>query len=72
MNRTPIEPSILIIPNEWENKIMSSFHYIELDGSFRGMKPHAFCVAHGIIFNESIPFAISIAPKESFELYELI
>ena len=51
---------------------MDQFHYIELDGSFKGAKPFTFCVAQEIIFNESYPFALTIASTESSLLYEMI
>lgn len=56
----------------WAFELIDHFHYLELDGSFRAMKPYAFCIAQGIFFNESIPFGISITPTESELLYQQI
>ena len=56
----------------WSLDLIKDFQYIELDASFTAIKPYAFCVAQGIIFNESIPYAITVAPSESLELYDMI
>ena len=56
----------------WTFPLINLFHFIELDGSFRAVKPYTFCVAQGIIFNESFPIAITITPSESTELYSMI
>lgn len=54
----------------WAKYYFYGSHYLELDASFTAVKPYAFCVAQGIIFNESIPLSITITPSESIELYK--
>jgi hypothetical protein len=45
--------------------------YIELDTSFRAIKPYVYCIPMGIHANESFPLAIIIGLSESIELYDL-
>ncbi len=55
----------------WAVTALKSIHYLEVDGSFDGMKPYVYCVLQGVIFNESVPLAITIAPQECLELYKI-
>ena len=41
-------------------KIISMTHYLEIDVSFKACKPFKYCIYHWIIFNVSIPLALSI------------
>jgi ubiquitin C-terminal hydrolase len=44
--------------------------YIELDCSFRGTKPYAYCVPQAIIGNEAIPLGFILTPSECNETYD--
>lgn len=65
-----IKSASIIFP--WAIDLLDTFQFIEVDASFKPMRPYTFGVAQGVIHNESLPFAISIAPTESFELYSNI
>ena len=65
-----IVKTISIIFPWW--KMIHDFQYIELDASFKAVKPLVFCIGQGIINNESYPFSITIAPTESTLLYDMI
>ena len=54
----------------WAKYYFYGSHYLELDASFTAVKPYAFCVAQGIIVNESIPLSITITLSESIEIYQ--
>ncbi len=62
----------LSIVFNWATTQLLKAHYLELDASFKAVKPMAYCVAQGIIYNESIPLSISIANSESKDLYDLV
>lgn len=61
---------ILILP--FADNIINDIKYLEIDASFKATKPYSYCIFHGVIFNSSTPFALSIAPRESLELFELL
>ena len=56
----------------WATKQLLQAQYLELDASFKAAKPMTYCVAQGIIHNESIPLSISITESESNELYNMV
>ncbi|KAK8877935.1 hypothetical protein M9Y10_004698 [Tritrichomonas musculus] len=56
----------------WMNEIISKVHYLEIDASFKAVKPYSYCIWHGIYFNSSIPLAITIHPEEEKELFEFL
>ena len=56
----------------WATTQLLKTHYLELDASFKAVKPMTYCVAQGIIHNESIPLSISITNSESNELYNML
>ena len=57
----------------WAFEIIESYtHYLQLDASFKALKPYKFCIYHSIFFNASLPFALSIGPKENKYLYNLL
>lgn len=60
---------IWIMP--WAYPIIDYVQYLELDASFKASKPYSYAIFHGILFNSSIPFALSISPVESIELFEM-
>ncbi len=62
----------IIIVFPWSIEALKKCNYVQLDSSFKGMKPYAYCVSHGIIYNESIPLSITIAPSECKEIYSFI
>ena len=65
------EIQTLTIIYPWAVSTLKSIHYLEVDGSFDGMSPYVYCCVQGILFNESIPIAITIAPTECLELYKV-
>lgn len=56
----------------YATKIIDKTHYLEIDASFKACKPFKYCIYHAIIFNVSLPLALSIAPEESASLYEML
>lgn len=69
-SQTILKSLIWIMP--WAVRIIDKIHYIELDASYKAVRPYYYCVYHGVYFNSSIPFALSIYPSESEELFELL
>lgn len=67
-NEREIQTLTIIFP--WAVTALQLIHYLELDGSFDGMKPYVYCVVQGVSFNESIPIAITVAPTECLSLYQ--
>ena len=65
-----IKSFIWIAP--WAQSIIDKINYLELDGSFKATRPYTYCIFHGVHFNSSIPFAVSLHFTESSELYELL
>lgn len=63
------EIQVISIIFPWAVKTLKSIHYLEVDGSFDGMKTYVYCIFQGVLFNESVPIAITIAPQECLELY---
>lgn len=61
---------ILILP--FADNIINDIQYLEIDASFKAIKPYSYCIFHGVIFNSSTLFALSNAPRESLELFELL
>jgi hypothetical protein len=55
----------------WAPDQFRGAQFIELDASFRAVRPYVYCVALGIRCNESFPLALVVAPTESAELYNL-
>ena len=45
---------------------------IELNASFKAIKPYCYCTVNSIYNNESIPIALIIGISETNELYELV
>ena len=56
----------------YARSIFKSIHFMEIDASFKACKPFKYCIFHGIFYNVSIPFALSFAPEESTQLYEML
>lgn len=54
------------------HSIIKQIHYMEVDASFKACKPFKYCIYQGIYFNASIPLALSFAPEESTQLYEML
>ena len=65
-----IRSIVWIMP--WFSQILNYIQFIELDTSFKACKPYAFSIFHGIIFNSTIPFAITISYTENEELFEFL
>ena len=61
---------IYIMP--WAVDVAKRIDYLEIDASFKAVRPYSYCIFHGIKFNNSIPFAISEFPTEKEDLYELL
>ena len=61
---------IWLFPHSTE--VIQKINYLEIDGSFRAFPDYSFCLWHGIHFNETIPFALSVYPTEKFELYNIL
>lgn len=62
---------IWIMP--WALDIIENYtHYLQIDASFKALKPYKFCIYHSIFYNASLPFALSIGPKENKYLYNLL
>ena len=66
------EVRYLSIVFPWSLDALYKSHYLQFDASFHAMKPYAYSITHGIIFNESVPLSITLAPTESEELYQMI
>lgn len=56
----------------WFTQILNTIQFLELDASFKACRPYAFSIFHGIIFNSTIPFALTIGPSENEELFEIL
>lgn len=56
----------------WAQEVIEKIHYLQIDGSFKAFPDYAFCLWHGIYFNETVPFAFTLFPTESFQLYNLL
>lgn len=56
----------------WSEEVIQKIHYIQIDGSFRAFPDYAFCLWHGIYFNQSIPFSLTVFPTEKFQLYNIL
>ena len=54
----------------WAQKIQKKIQYLEIDASFKAVKPYAYCIFHGVVYNSSIPFALTLYPTEDTKLYE--
>jgi hypothetical protein len=54
----------------WAVKAWNEADYIQLDCSFRGTKPFAYCVPQAIIGNEAIPLGFIMTPSECSETYD--
>lgn len=54
----------------WAQKIQKKIQYLEIDASFKAFKPYAYCIFHGVVYNSSIPFALTLYPTEDTKLYE--
>jgi ubiquitin carboxyl-terminal hydrolase 36/42 len=50
-------------------KAWTEADYIQLDCSFRGTKPYAYCVPQAIIGNEAVPLGFIMTPSECGETY---
>jgi ubiquitin C-terminal hydrolase len=53
----------------WAVKAWTEADYIQLDCSFRGTKPYAYCVPQAIIGNEAVPLGFIMTPSECAETY---
>lgn len=56
----------------WSTEIIQKIHYLQIDASFHAFPDYSFCLWHGIYYNETIPFALSVYPTEKFELFSLL
>jgi ubiquitin C-terminal hydrolase len=54
----------------WAQRVWNLADYIQLDCSFRGTKPYAYCVPQAIIGNEAIPLGFIMTPSECNETYD--
>lgn len=61
---------IYIMP--WAVEVAKRIDFLEIDASFKAVRPYNYCIFHGVNFNSSIPFAVSIFPTEKEDLYELL
>lgn len=61
---------VYIMP--WAVEIVRKMHFLEIDASFKAIRPYNYCIFHCVIYNSSIPFALSIYPTEKAQLYELL
>ena len=52
--------------------IVIYFFEIEMDASFKAVRPYSFCVTKAIYNNESYPISLSIISTETEQLYELV
>ena len=55
----------------WAPYILENCNFIELDASFKALKPYCFCVGNCIYHNQSYPIGLTVAPTETETLYEL-
>lgn len=67
-NNQVIRSVVWIAP--WAARIQKMIQYIEIDASFKAVRPYAYCIFHGVIYNSSIPYAITLYPTEETKLYE--
>jgi hypothetical protein len=56
--------SLIWIP-PWALDAYRNAGYVQLDCSFKGSKPFAYCVPQAIIKNQAVPLGLVIAPSES-------
>jgi hypothetical protein len=55
----------------WALDVLHSCSYLQLDASFREIRPYVYSIPLGIRANESFPLAVVFGLVESFELYQL-
>jgi hypothetical protein len=55
----------------WAVDTFKKCRFIELDTSFRALKPYVYSIPMGIHANESFPLAVVVGLSESIELYDL-
>ncbi|KAK8847989.1 hypothetical protein M9Y10_019041 [Tritrichomonas musculus] len=48
----------------WAEKVSEDCYYIEIDGSYKAYEPYNYCIFYGIIYNNSLPFAVTLFPSE--------
>ncbi|KAK8835985.1 hypothetical protein M9Y10_040182 [Tritrichomonas musculus] len=56
----------------WAEKVSNDCHYIEINGSYKACEPYHYCIFHGIIYNNSLPFDVTLFPSESSELFDML
>ena len=54
----------------WAENILNSFEYMQLDASFKLMRPGCYSIPLMVKFNQSLPIGFSIALSEKDELYD--
>jgi hypothetical protein len=55
----------------WALDEFQKCNFVELDTSFRALRPYVYCVPMAIRSNESFPLGILVGPSESIEFYNL-
>jgi hypothetical protein len=55
----------------WSVDVFWRCNYIELDTSFRALKPYVYCIPLAIHANEAFPLALIVGLSETVELYNL-
>lgn len=56
----------------WASYVVNHIQFLEIDASYKAVRPYNYCIFHGVLYNSSIPFGISIYPTEKTDLYELL
>jgi hypothetical protein len=64
--------SALIWIPKWAITAYERANYIQLDCSFRGTKPFAYCVPQAMIHNEAVPLGFIMTPRECALTYTMI
>ena len=63
-----IQSIIILFP--WARKLLQECDFLELDGSYKALRPYCFSLTNCIHHNESYPIGLSISPTENEDIYE--
>jgi hypothetical protein len=55
----------------WALEVLRRAQYLELDCSFRAIKPYVYCIPEAIIANVGIPLGLVIAPSERMDVFSM-
>jgi hypothetical protein len=55
----------------WTLDVLKKYHYIELDASFRALRPYVYSIPLAIHANEAFPLALVVGLSENVELYSM-